>query len=73
MIENDYPELDSGDIPSALEEIIALKEEEGGFNYDDLLISSSIDVKHKVGGYGDYCQSCCGFKAGYDFVLQIAL
>lgn len=71
LIENDYPAWDSDDIPSDLADIILHMEEEEGIEYYEDIYEES-EVKHKIGGYANYCQGSNGFEAGYEFVLQIA-
>lgn len=71
LIENDYPNWDGEDIPSDLTDVILRMEKEEGIQYYRDIYEES-DVKHKIGGYPNYCQGSNGFEAGYEFVLQIA-
>ena len=71
LIENDYPAWDSNDIPTDLSDIICQMEDEEEIEYYED-IYEEIEVTHKIGGYANYCQGSNGFKAGYEFVLQIA-
>jgi hypothetical protein len=69
LIGNDYPHR--GDIPRDLLDIICHMEKEEGIEYYKDIYEWS-DLEHKIGGYANYCQGGFGFKAGYEFVLQIA-
>ena len=71
LIENDFPAWYSDDISSDLADIILRMEKEEGIKYFEDIYEKN-EVMHKIGGYANYCRGSDGFKAGYEFVLQIA-
>lgn len=71
LIENDFPYWYSKDIPSDLADIILHKEEEEGIKYFEDIYKEN-EVRHKIGGYANYCRGSDGFEADYEFVFQIA-
>lgn len=72
LIENSFPQLDTYDISNDLLDLIFRKEREEGIEYYDDIYERN-KVQHQLGGYPHYCQGGGGdFKAGYEFVLQVA-
>lgn len=69
-LENSYPVWDSSDIPEDLAALMLEMEEEGRLDYFEDICEEN-DVRHKIGGYADYCQTSEGFDPGYAYVFQI--
>lgn len=75
LLEEDYPDWDSKDIPpNIVEAILALRDSEG-FDY---IKSTGVSLEpgkshydHKIGGWTSFCQSGIDFGENYQFALQI--
>lgn len=70
LVDNDYPEWDTGAIPYELEEQICELEDNGDLEYYDDIFEENYAV-HKLGGYPSFCQSGYWFEDGYEYVMQI--
>lgn len=69
-ISNDLPMWDGNGIPQKIKDIILEMEEKEGIDYYSD-ICPNLYPKHKVGGYGTFCQSGYDQGNGYEFVMQI--